>query len=290
MNVVKSSKLPVNPASVNRDKDRLSDAPHGSSKSILRAMNLLRQVGLSQNIGLTNLAKLTGLSKPTVHRILLALIKTGLVKQNSNDKQYSLGLDAYLLGQLAEPPHNIHNLARDGMSRLADISGDIAFLSIVQGTSTVCLHREEGKYPIRTHVLNVGDRHPMPMGAASLAILSCLPEADVNVILKINSAEVMSKFPDFDMERIRRLVVNARQQGWALNPGLVFPGSWAISAPVRDPDGRVLGAVTIAAIESRLKGERQCVLAIPLMKEAQKLEKLIRNAHLAIRPSGSLLG
>ena len=215
---------------------------------------------------------------------------TGLIKQDTASKKYSLGIDAYLLGQLAEPPHNIHNLSREGMRHLAEVSQDTAFLSILQGTSTVCLHREEGKYPIRTHVLNVGDRHPMPMGAASLAMLSCLKQSEVDFMLKITAAEVLSKFPNFDMQSMHRLVAEARQRGWALNPGLVFPGSWAISAPVRDPDGKVLGAITIGAIESRLTGERQLEMAIPLLEEAKKLEKLIRNSHLRMRSSRALFG
>jgi DNA-binding IclR family transcriptional regulator len=258
---------------------------HGGAQSILRAASLLREVGIGRSVGLADLASATGLSKPTVRRMLLALMNVGLIEQSPLTKHYKLGVEAYLLGQLAEPPYNIHDLARDGVSRLAVLSGDAAFLSIRQGQSTLCLHREEGKYPIRTHVLNVGDRHLMSMGAASLAILASLPKGEANTIINGNAEKITARLPNFDMGVIHTLADQARQQGWALNPGLVFPGSWAIAAVVRDPEGRALGAITIAAIEARLGEDRQKELAVPLMKEARRLERLMRRADEAKRPA-----
>ncbi|MEE9429141.1 MAG: IclR family transcriptional regulator [Paracoccaceae bacterium] len=262
---------------------------HGGAQSILRAANLLREVGLRRSVGLAELTAATGLSKPTVRRMLLALINVGLVAQNPETKQYKLGVDAYLLGQLAETPYNFHELSRDGIARLAEVSGDTAYLSIRQGDSTFCLHREEGKYPIRTHVLHIGDRQPLSVGAASMAVLAALPKVEADAIMENNIDKIRDSYPDFDMEKIYTLVAEARIQGWALNPGLAFAGSWAIAVAVRDPEGQVLGAITIAAIEARLDAKRQLELSVPLVKEAKRLEKLMRQAHGESRPVASLL-
>lgn len=277
------SKLLVNIA------ESLVKPDHEGAQSILRAASLLREVGIGRSVGLADLAATTGLSKPTARRMLLALIGVGLIEQNSDTRHYRLGVEAYLLGQLAEPPYNIHDLSRDGISRLAELSGDTVYLSIRQGKSTICLHREEGKYPIRTHVLGVGDRQPMSVGAASMAVLAALPKSDADMILENNAEKVFAEYPGFDMEYTCRLVDRARGQGWALNPGLAFPGSWAIAAVVHDPKGRALGAITIAAIEARLGEDRQKELAIPLMKEARRLEKLMRHDREPYRPAASIL-
>ena len=45
-----------------------------------------------------------------------------------------------------------------------------------------------------------------------------------------------------------------------MNQGLVVPGSWARRA-LRDEQGQVLGALSIAAVESRMDEERQFQLA-----------------------------
>lgn len=245
------------------------------AQTVLRAADVLRAVGLAREARFVDLARATGLPNPTLRRLLVSLIDARLVTHDGERRLYRLGSEAYVLGQLARPVFSFHDLARDGLARLAVLSGDTAFLSAKDGLSTVCLHREEGQYPIRTHVLNVGDRHPLGMGAAALAILAALPEAQAEDILAANTDVLLEHRPELDIAELGDLVRQARRTGVALNPGLIFPGSWAIAAALRAPDGEIIGAVTIAAIESRMTPERQEELAVPLLKEVRRIERLL---------------
>lgn len=224
-----------------------------------------------------DLLRETGLANATLRRLLVSLIEARLVVHDADRKLYSLGSEAYVLGQLAQPAFSFHDLARDGLKRLADVSGDTAFLSARDGLSTVCLHREEGQYPIRTHVLNVGDRQPLGMGAAALAILAALPEDRAEAILEANRDLLLELRPELDMAELADLVARAREMGFALNPGLIFPGSWAIARALRGPEGQIVGAVTIAAIEDRMTQDRQTELAVPLRKEVARIERLMQR-------------
>lgn len=246
-----------------------------SAQTVLRAASVLRLVGQLQAARFSDLARKSGLPNPTLRRLLVSLIEAQLVFHDQEKARYRLGSEAYVLGQLARPDFGFHDLARDSLARLAALSGDCAFLSALEGLSTVCLHREEGQYPIRTHVLNVGDRHPLGLGAAALAILSILPDAEVEDILNANAESIRKVCVELDVPALTQLVANARATGVALNPGLVFPGSWAIAAAIRAPSGEILGALTIAAIESRMTLGRQKELAGPLLDEVQHIEKLL---------------
>lgn len=249
----------------------------GGAQSVARAASVLQTVGALGTAQFSALARQTKLPNPTLRRLLVSLIEAGLVDQEAGTGHYRLGIQSYILGQLAGRHFRFHDLSRDGLHRLAQISGDCAFLSVRDGFSTVCLHREEGRYPIRTHVLNVGDRHPMGIGAAALAILAALPEATSTKILDVNKPQIALERPDVDLEQVRDLVSQARDAGFALNPGLVFEGSWAIACAVRAPSGEVIGAITIAAIKSRMTPERQAELSEPLIREAQRLEFLMEE-------------
>lgn len=246
-----------------------------SAQTVLRAADVLRTVGILQEARFADLLRKTGLANATLRRLLVSLIEARLVVHDTDRKLYSLGSEAYVLGQLAQPAFSFHDLARDGLKRLADISGDTAFLSARDGLSTVCLHREEGQYPIRTHVLNVGDRHPLGMGAAALAILGALPVDSADGILEANRDVLLELRPELDLSEIADLVARARASGFALNPGLIFRGSWAIAAALRAPGGEIIGAITIAAIEDRMTVERQAELAEPLRKEVARIERLL---------------
>jgi DNA-binding IclR family transcriptional regulator len=246
-----------------------------SAQTVLRAASVLRLVGQLRAARFSDLARESGLPNPTLRRLLVSLIEAQLVFHDKEHARYRLGSEAYVLGQLARPDFGFHDLARDGLARLAKLSGDCAFLSALESLSTVCLHREEGQYPIRTHVLNVGDRHPLGLGAAALAILSILPDAEVEDILHANAESIRKVCGKLDVPALTQLVADARAKGVALNPGLVFPGSWAIAAAIRAPSGEILGALTIAAIESRMTPERQKELTRPLLDEVQHIEKLL---------------
>ena len=77
--------------------------------------------------------------------------------------------------------------------------------------------------------------------------------------------------------RIRTDIALARAQGFALNPGRIVTNSWGIGVAVRYPDGRIAGALSIAAIESRMQPPRQEELAALLRQEARQVEARIAS-------------
>ena len=70
----------------------------------------------------------------------------------------------------------------------------------------VCVLREDGDYPLKTHVLLPGDRHPLGVGAGSLAILAALPDDEVDACLQANAALIARRYPHYSVPLIRALV------------------------------------------------------------------------------------
>ncbi len=251
---------------------RPSDAPGAGAQSIGRALGLLTLVGgPDEGLTLAELATRAGLTKPTAHRMLKALTQAGLVAQDKAHR-YALGPEAFALGLRASTRYGLHRLAMPGLARLADLSGDAALLSVRRGDYQLCLHREEGDYPLRSQVLQAGDRHSLAIGAAGLAMLAALPPAESDAYFARNSALLSKRYPQVDQNALRRAVETARAEGHALNPGLVFPGSWALGVALCGPDGAPLAALTLAAVESRLTPARQAELVPLLRHEAEQIE------------------
>lgn len=245
------------------------------AQTVERAARVLRVVGRLRAARFSVLSRETGLANPTLRRMLVSLIDAQLVFHDQEQGVYKLGSEAYVLGQLARAEYGFHDLSRTSLSRLADLSGDCVFLSALEGLSIICLHREEGRFPIRTHVLNVGDRHPLGVGAGSLAILAALPADEADTILQNNADRICSVRESLNVDQLSDLVRQARIDGFAVNPGLVFPYSWAIAAAIRAPSGEILGAITIAAIETRMHEARQRELSVALLEEVSRVERLL---------------
>lgn len=244
------------------------------SQSVDRALALLSTVGRHAERGmtLTDAVEESGLNKPTCRRLLLALIRAGLVEQDEETRRYYLGQEAYVLGSLSSRRFGLLQLSMESLLRLSKKTEDSTFLSVRRDTWSVCLYREEGTYPVRTHALQAGFEHPLGVGAGSLAMLAALPDDDVEAILAANAAVLADKYPMLPPERIRLDVALTRQKGFALNPGRIFANSWGIGVAVRTPEGRVAGALSIAAIDSRMQDARQVELAAGLMQEAGLVE------------------
>lgn len=245
------------------------------SQSVDRALRLLALIGREPAGGmpLAEIVTGSGLNKPTARRLLLALMRAGLVEQEPQTRHYCLGEEAFVLGVLAARRHGLLELAMESLRRLSAVSMDTSFLSVRRDNYCVCLHREEGTYPVRTHALQTGDQHPLGVGAGSLALLAAMPDDDVDRIMAANTPVLTTRYPGFAPEVIRADLAAARQRGFALNPGRLVASSWGIGMAFRYPDGRVAGALSLAAIDSRMQPARQEELAGQLRVEAARMER-----------------
>ncbi len=84
--------------------------------------------------------------------------------------------------------------AKDALSRFAAKTGDTVFFSLREGAEIVCVDRHEGPYPIRTLLLGPGQRRPLGIGAAGMAVFALLVDGDRNAALK-NVAPRLKEWP-----------------------------------------------------------------------------------------------
>lgn len=246
---------------------------------IARASQLLKLVAERGTAGRTmaELVGESGLKRPTVHRLLLALQMAGFIEQENGSRLWHLGPEISILGTLAGPRYRpIELLARNSLIRLATETGDSAFLSVRRAGEVICMMREEGAFPIRTHVLQAGDRLPLGVGSAGLAMLAQLANEQVEALIAANRDSTVRGRPVALPETIRELVAQTRQAGYAVNKGMLLPGSWGIAVVVPETDGLPTAALSITAIEQRLQPDRQAELGLLLKEEADRLGRRLR--------------
>ena len=174
--------------------------------------------------------------------------------------------------------------AAASLRRLSAATGDTSFVTARHGNYAICLHREEGSHPVRTHALQSGDQQPLGVGAGSLAILAALPEAERRAAIS-DLASDYERRPGYSAEIVAEDVERALATGHALNPGRYVPGSWGIGVPVRYPDGRVAGALSIAAVDTRMVPARREELARLLEEEARVVEAGIARQFGPVGPA-----
>lgn len=257
-----------------RTESEAAAAGGSGAQAVDRALALLSLVGreAERGIALGEIVAASGLNKPTARRLLVALMRSRLVEQLEPSRRYVLSDEVYVLGLLAGRRHSLLDIATESLRTLSQTTGDTSFLSMRRDAYAVCLHREEGAYPVRTHALQARDQHPLGVGAGSLAILAALPDAEAAEILARNAPILAERYPAYAGDTLPDAVRRTRADGHSFNPGLVVASSWGIGRALMFPDGRVAGALSVSAIDSRLQPPRRAEIAALLAAEAARIE------------------
>lgn len=250
------------------------------AQAIARASALLRLVSASADgAPLQQLAKDAGLSRSTAHRLLTALKVEGLVDQDPATARWTSGPELYLMGTAAASRYDITEISRDIVRSLAVKTEESAFLSTRRADETVCLIREEGSFPIRSFVLSEGIRFPLGVASAGIAILSFLPDHDVDAYLE-RHPELESRWgAPHGPEPLRARLQETKSRGYAVNPGLIVEGSWGIGAVVFDREGRPEWALSLTGAEFRFGPDRLPHLGRTLLAHAHQLSSRIAGAR-----------
>jgi DNA-binding IclR family transcriptional regulator len=251
------------------------------TQAVARAASLLRLVTSAGDDGATlqDLSRSADLSRSTAHRLLSALRAEGLVDRDEETARWMPGPELFLMGSVAAARYDVTALARDIVRSLAVKTEESAFLSVRRADETVCLLREEGSFPIRSFVLSEGVRFPLGVASAGLAILSFLPDHDVDAYF--------GRHPDLGdrwgqahrAAPLRRRLAETKEHGYAVNPGLIVEGSWGMGAAVFDRSGRPEWALSLTGVQFRFGPDRLPQLGRTLMAHAHQLSSRIASAR-----------
>ena len=222
-----------------------------TSQTVARAFQLLRLIASSKsrNLRLIDIAEMAELDKSTAHRLLQRLVQEGALVRDTRHRGYRLGPLLYELGLAALPEINLREIAESELEVLARQTGDMAFLIGRSGFETVCLSRIVGSFEIQTMTRNVGDRHPLGVGAGSLAILAALSDEDARIIVATIEPQLGRYGLTGPMlwERIHA----TRERGYALDEGVAASDVVALGKVIRNRMRTPIAAVFVASIASR---------------------------------------
>lgn len=237
----------------------------GGAQSFRRAISLLRLVARdhAQGVRAADLAHSCGLERSTAYRLLAALEEEQLVRKDANTKRFHLGMSAMQLGFSAMSRIPLLDLYRPTLQQIARVSGDTVFMLLQQGEYCICVHREEGPFPVRVFATYVGAVRPVGIGAGGLAILATLPDEQIEAVLARHAASFETA--GLNAQSVRRIVARTRRLGYSETLGVITTGVSAVGAVIPLP-GDVRAAVSIGAIDARMKPERRAQLGEYLLK------------------------
>lgn len=236
-------------------------------------MGVLKQVVAHGAHGLTvaDLVALCGLERPTVHRIVQALERQGLLARPEGSKRYVLGDYCRQLAAAFADRSDLRSVCEPILQGVAEDTGNSAFLIGRVGFESICLARVIGSYTVQVLTVNVGMRQPLGPGAGGLAILGALSTAEQDQCIRAN-AKRLASYGSLTESMLRTLIRATQRRGHAIIGHYSAPGVIGLGVAMRNASGAVLGAITTASIDSRMTREHQRVAATSIAKHIERVQ------------------
>jgi len=218
---------------------------------LVRAMTIAKVLAseTSENsLSISELSAKCDLPLSTLHRILKAMIKQGMIEQDEQTKQYRLGTIWMELGLQVYDTMDYISKIRPELERLARKVEESVYLSKPAGLDTIIIERiDSAANPIRIYD-QLGIRIPMHIGAANKAILAAMPVAQAK--------ETMEQLmPHEEIAEFEAQLVVIRQQGFAISHGERTAGTSSIAVSILNGFGEVVGAVSIGFVSFNVSPE-----------------------------------
>jgi IclR family transcriptional regulator, acetate operon repressor len=231
-----------------KTESRESEAAVSSVRAVDRAIAILQSFSAEQPaMSVIEIQKRVGLSRPTLYRLLHTLASRGLIDSEGDPQRFRLAHGVMKLSHVWLKGLEVINVARPIMEGLRDRSGETAALFRLQEDRGICILEYESR-----HVLSisrgVGDSLRITQGSTGKAILAFMDPQ--------RQSEFIAQMPKDARQRLEDDIKSARRNGYATSHGEIFAGAVAVSAPIFDHRGTVVGSVGLYGPNARVNDEK----------------------------------
>ena len=220
-----------------------------TTRTSFEIIELLKERGGGR---VTELASELDLAASTVHSHLTTLMEAGYLSKEGD--VYHLSLSFLELGEHVRTRKEPYVVAESYTEQLAAETACRAVLAVEEHGRGVYMYTFSGEHAVWTYS-TVGKRFPLHATAAGKAILSRLPEARVDAIIDEFGLAAETDNTITDRATLHEELATIDERGYAYNHEEQLDGVKAVGVPVDGPDGRVIGAFSVASPANRMTGE-----------------------------------
>jgi DNA-binding IclR family transcriptional regulator/sugar lactone lactonase YvrE len=234
----------------------------GGANAVRRSLSVLRAVGQAgTDITVAELAARLDLKKPTVHRLVSALVEEEFLQADSSPQRLRLGPVFLELAHSVWSQFDIRGAAAPELERLASATGFSARLFTNTGDRMVCVEAAHPRERIRA--LDVGSMEPLRGSAAGRAVTAFSHDEAV----------------DHDTEEA---LTKARY--YAIDDDDMRTGWRSVAAPVFDERGEPIAALAVTGPTHLLGLEQLHAFAPHLLEAARRTSRAAGGYPFAISP------
>jgi DNA-binding IclR family transcriptional regulator len=212
-------------------------------------------------ISLPGIVAATGLPKTTVYRTVEKLLEMGWLARKNVDPiggkrrdRYAIGPRLFEIATLIHLRTNLREVALPFMQDLYEATHETIHLAVLEGDHVLYAEKISGHRPT-TELSRVGGRMPVHCTAVGKAMLAFATKETVDAAL---SGNLQARTPSTitTPDRLSAELKRVRIEQVAYDREETAVGMVCVAAPVFDPAGRCVAAMSITGPVSRLRVDR----------------------------------
>lgn len=238
----------------------------------LGILELLAQHG--HGLEMAAIADQLNIPRSGVHRLLADLVRCGYVRQTRDHGEYVLTTKLVAMGLSYLSNSGIVDVAQPLLDRLAELSGELVRLSVIDGDRLTWVARAQGARQGLRYDPDMGSDARLSCSASGHAWLMTLSDEQA---LALVAQQGLGQSSDYgpnapsSLQEVLQCVKAARERGYSLTVETFTAGLNAIGAPVCLSGQSAMGVVTIAGPSARFTEEKMKAMASELVAMAGQL-------------------
>lgn len=212
---------------------------------VARAFNVLEAfTPAAPALTLSDIARRADLPLTTTHRLLAELCAEGALERDGGGT-YRIGLRLWEIASLAPRGVPLREAALPFLEDLYEVTHENVQLGVREGHDVVYIERIAGRQAVGV-LTRVGGRFPLHASGIGLVLLAHAPERVQREVLE----GPLRRFTDYtitDPNRLKRVLSQVRREGVAVSDRQVTDDAMSVAAPITDPRGEVIAALSIVA-------------------------------------------
>ena len=241
--------------------------------SVANSARLLREFGRGEpQLGVSELARRLGIAKSSAHRIVHTLAREGLLERVEGTGAYRLSVTMQILGASAQATSGLHAAATAALDQLRALTSQTVHLSVLDGLEVVYVERRESPGAVRMFG-RIGHRGPAYSTASGKVLLAFLPPEELDRRLAGVRLIRRTPYTITGRDQLRAELTMIRARGWAENVNEAQMGFASVAAPIRNPSGEVVAALSVAGPVQRQGGDNLRRFARPVTESAAQISR-----------------
>lgn len=217
-----------------------------SNQSLMRGLTILEFLDeASEPLGIRDIARKMGISATIVQRLVHSLTEANFARKDPRSQKYVIGYRAVALGRSMLTEERLVGSALPELRALASDHHLNAFLSVIAGGELLYVLAEQSAGPIAIKS-KPGAKAAFHATAMGKALLSGRPVDEIDALLGKGALEPLTARTITDRDALHAELARADQQGYALAFGENLDGVTSVAARIRDGEGGVIAAISIA--------------------------------------------